>query len=174
MAATNKCLALMSKSLDMGNATIKKNKSHRKREGQEGPSASASVFDAVSVTNAAAVAVTHVQNNVNLLANDLTHCPRRWNLRCNFGRTDTLAGKLNADVFAERNADANGLDFNPRVEPKAALRAMLKDPRAARGFRSTGQLEKAISADRSTTERLLLAVGARKSDLAEEWTLNPL
>jgi hypothetical protein len=28
--------------------------------------------------------------------------------------------------------------------------------------------------DRSTTERLLLAVGARKSDLAEEWTLNPL
>src|SRR6266567_8750993 len=55
---------------------------------------------------------------------------------------------------------------------KRTLRARLKDPRAARGFRSTGQLEKAIGADRSTTERLLLAVGARKSDLAEEWTLN--
>jgi hypothetical protein len=57
---------------------------------------------------------------------------------------------------------------------KRALRAMLKDPRSARGFRSTGQLQKGIGADRSTTERLLLAVGARKSDLAEEWTLNPL
>ena len=42
------------------------------------------------------------------------------------------------------------------------------------GVRSTGQLEKGIGADRSTTERLLLAVGARKSDVAEEWTLNPL
>src|SRR5262249_48194931 len=57
---------------------------------------------------------------------------------------------------------------------KRALRAMLNDPRSARGFRSTGQLQKGIGADRSTTERLLLAVGARKSDLAEEWTLNPL
>ena len=43
---------------------------------------------------------------------------------------------------------------------KRTLRVMLKDPRAARGFRSIGQLEKAIGADRSTTERLLLAVGA--------------
>jgi hypothetical protein len=67
----NKYLAPMSKSFDMGNATIKKNRSHRKREGQEGPSASASLFDAVSETNAAAVAATHVQNNVNLHANDL-------------------------------------------------------------------------------------------------------
>jgi hypothetical protein len=57
---------------------------------------------------------------------------------------------------------------------KRKLRAMLEDPRSARGFRSTGQLEKGIGADRSTTERLLLAVGARKSDFAEEWTLNPL
>ena len=57
---------------------------------------------------------------------------------------------------------------------KRTLRAMLNDPRSARGFRSIGQLEKGIGADRSTTERLLLAVGARKSDLAEEWTLNPL
>ena len=57
---------------------------------------------------------------------------------------------------------------------KRTLRAMLQDPRSARGFRSTGQLEKGIGADRSTTERLLLAVGARKSDVAEEWTLAPL
>jgi len=57
---------------------------------------------------------------------------------------------------------------------KRTLRAMLNDPRSARGFRSIGQLEKGIGSDRSTTERLLLAVGARKSDVAEEWTLRPL
>jgi hypothetical protein len=57
---------------------------------------------------------------------------------------------------------------------KRTLRAMLKDPRSARGFRSTGQLEKGIGADRSTTERLLVAVGARKSAVAEEWTLGLL
>jgi hypothetical protein len=57
---------------------------------------------------------------------------------------------------------------------KRTLRAMLTDPRSARGFRSIGQLEKGIGSDRSTTERLLLAVGARKSDVAEEWTLRPL
>jgi hypothetical protein len=50
---------------------------------------------------------------------------------------------------------------------------MLSDPRAARGFRSTGQLEKGIAADRATTERLLLTIGARKSDASDEWTLNP-
>jgi hypothetical protein len=49
---------------------------------------------------------------------------------------------------------------------------MLTDPRSARGFRSTGQLEKGIAADRSTTERLLLSIGARKAEGAEEWTLN--
>ena len=54
---------------------------------------------------------------------------------------------------------------------KRRLREMLNDPRATRGFRSTGQLEKGIGANRATTERLLLAVGARKSDVAEEWTL---
>jgi len=57
---------------------------------------------------------------------------------------------------------------------KAKLRNMLSDPRASRGFRSIGQLEKGISADRATTERLLLAIGARKSDSAEEWTLSPV
>ena len=57
---------------------------------------------------------------------------------------------------------------------KRKLRGMLNDPRSARGFRSTGQLEKGIGADRSTTERLLVSIGARKSDAGEEWTLNPL
>ena len=57
---------------------------------------------------------------------------------------------------------------------KRTLRSMLQDPRSARGFRSTGQLQKGIGADGPTTERLLLAVGARKSAAAEEWTLNPL
>ena len=59
-------------------------------------------------------------------------------------------------------------------QQKRKLRAMLTDPRAARGFRSTGQLEKGIAADRATTERLLVTIGARKSDAAEEWTLSPL
>jgi hypothetical protein len=54
---------------------------------------------------------------------------------------------------------------------KSKLRAMLNDPRSARGFRSAGQLEKGIDADRATTERLLQAIGARKSDTGEEWTL---
>ena len=57
---------------------------------------------------------------------------------------------------------------------KRTLRSMLNDPRSTRGFRSTGQLEKGIGADRSTTERLLVSIGARKADGAEEWTLNPL
>jgi len=57
---------------------------------------------------------------------------------------------------------------------KRTLRAMLMDPRSTRGFRSSGQLEKGIGADRSTTERLLLSIGARKAEGAEEWTLNPI
>ena len=54
---------------------------------------------------------------------------------------------------------------------KRKLREMLTDPRSARGFRSAGQLEKGIAADRATTERLLLAIGATKSEAGEEWTL---
>ena len=57
---------------------------------------------------------------------------------------------------------------------KRTLRSMLNDPRSKRGFRSTAQLEKGIGADRSTTERLLLSIGAKKAEGAEEWTLNPL
>jgi hypothetical protein len=55
---------------------------------------------------------------------------------------------------------------------KRTLRQMLNDPRATRGFRSVGQLEKGIGADRETTERLLLAIGAKKADTSEEWTLS--
>jgi hypothetical protein len=58
-------------------------------------------------------------------------------------------------------------------QQKRKLREMLKDPRSAKGVRSIGQLEKGAGTDRHTTERLLLAIGARKSG-AEEWTLNPL
>jgi hypothetical protein len=54
---------------------------------------------------------------------------------------------------------------------KTKLRNMLKDPRSERGFRSIGQLEKGIEADRATTERLLLSIGASKSEKADEWTL---
>ena len=54
---------------------------------------------------------------------------------------------------------------------KRKLRQMLQDPRATRGFRSIAQLERAIGADRATTERLLLAVGATKSTERDEWTL---
>ena len=57
---------------------------------------------------------------------------------------------------------------------KRKLREMLSDPRSARGFRSAGQLEKGIAADRATTERLLVAIGARKSEAGEEWTLKPI
>jgi hypothetical protein len=57
---------------------------------------------------------------------------------------------------------------------KRRLREMLSDPRSERGFRSTGQLEKGIAADRVTTERLLRAIGARKSEASEEWTLKPV
>jgi hypothetical protein len=48
---------------------------------------------------------------------------------------------------------------------KRKLRRML------RRVGSIRHLEKGIGADRSTTERLLLAAGARKS--GDEWTLNP-
>jgi hypothetical protein len=57
-------------------------------------------------------------------------------------------------------------------QQKRKLREMLKDPRSARGVRSIGQLQKGIGADRSTTERLLLVMGARESG-SEEWTLDP-
>ena len=59
-------------------------------------------------------------------------------------------------------------------QQKRKLREMLNDPRSTKGFRSIGQLEKGIAADRPTTERLLGTIGATKSQTAEEWTLKPL
>jgi hypothetical protein len=63
-------------------------------------------------------------------------------------------------------------DFDPRVEPKAKASCDAGRPPICQGV--PVNREKGIGADRSTTARLLLAVGARKSDVAEEWTLNPL
>ena len=56
---------------------------------------------------------------------------------------------------------------------KKTLRDMLNDPRSAKGCRSIGQLEKGIAADRATTERLLLTIGARRTETSEQWTLAP-
>jgi hypothetical protein len=50
-------------------------------------------------------------------------------------------------------------------QQKRKLRRMLRQVSSIR------PLEKGIGADRSTTERLLLSLGARKSD-SDEWTLN--
>jgi hypothetical protein len=54
---------------------------------------------------------------------------------------------------------------------KRKLREMLTDPRSTRGVRSIGQLEKGIGADRATTERLLVAIGARQAETSGDWTL---
>ena len=56
---------------------------------------------------------------------------------------------------------------------KSRLRVMLNDRRFLKGFRTTDQLLKGIAADRATTERLLLAIKARRSEVSDEWTLNP-
>jgi hypothetical protein len=56
---------------------------------------------------------------------------------------------------------------------KRKLMEMLRDPRSANGHRSIEQLEKGIAADRATTERLLLAMGAKKLDASEHWTMPP-
>jgi hypothetical protein len=60
----------------------------------------------------------------------------------------------------------------------AAIREWIGEWRQRRKLRrmlrrigSIRLLEKGIGADRSTTERLLLALGARKSG-SDEWTLN--
>lgn len=53
------------------------------------------------------------------------------------------------------------------------LREMLADSRFPKGFRSTKQLMDGIGADEETTKRLLLAIGARKSETTDEWTMNP-
>jgi hypothetical protein len=71
------------------------------------------------------------------------------------------------------NAILNGRRTIYEWYQRRKLRGMLTDPRSAKGFRSIGQLEKGIGADRATTERLLLTLGARKSESSEQWTLAP-
>ena len=62
------------------------------------------------------------------------------------------------------NAIVNGRRGISEWRQKRKLMEMLKElPRSANGHRSIGQLEKGIDADRATTERLLLAMGARKT-----------
>jgi hypothetical protein len=61
----------------------------------------------------------------------------------------------------------------PEWRQKNRLRAMLNDKRFPKGFRSTQQLMNGIGADRPTTERLLLAINARRSENSDEWTLKP-
>lgn len=55
---------------------------------------------------------------------------------------------------------------------KRRLKAMLKDKRFPKGFRSTKQLRDGIGCDEETTNALLLAIGARKSENSDEWTLH--
>lgn len=52
------------------------------------------------------------------------------------------------------------------------LTKMLNDKRFAKGFRSTQRLADGIGADRTTTERLLLTIGAWRSEVSDEWTLS--
>jgi len=56
---------------------------------------------------------------------------------------------------------------------KRRLVKMLRDQRFPKGFRSTSQLCDGIGCDPETTRRLLIAIGARKSEISDEWTLNP-
>ncbi|WP_412033162.1 hypothetical protein ACLIR7_07280 [Nitratireductor aquimarinus] len=56
---------------------------------------------------------------------------------------------------------------------KKRLKAMLLDKRFPKGYRSTSQLTSGIGADREATERLLLALGARRSETSDEWTFRP-
>jgi hypothetical protein len=51
--------------------------------------------------------------------------------------------------------------------PSRRIRAMSAWPPIATN-------EKGIAADRPTTQRLLVSIGARKSEVSEGWTLNPL
>lgn len=55
---------------------------------------------------------------------------------------------------------------------RARLKTMLNDKRFQKGFRSTQQLADGIGADRTTAERLLLTLGARRSEVSDEWTLS--
>ena len=51
------------------------------------------------------------------------------------------------------------------------LEIMLNDPRFPKGFRSIGQLSSGIRQSPERTVELLLKLGARKSEISDEWTL---
>ena len=55
---------------------------------------------------------------------------------------------------------------------KRTLRAMLTDPELQGDSDQIRQFEKGICTDRATAERLLVAIGARKSEASDEWTLS--
>ncbi len=61
--------------------------------------------------------------------------------------------------------------WNHERRQKRRLKRMLADRRFPEGFRSTSQLAAGIGADQDTAQRLLLAIGARKSETSEEWTM---
>jgi hypothetical protein len=66
------------------------------------------------------------------------------------------------------------MECDPGVAAKAEASRDADGSPIRKGVRSARQLEKGIDADRATTERLLLAIGARKSEAGEEWTLTPI
>lgn len=55
---------------------------------------------------------------------------------------------------------------------KKHLKAMLNNKRFPKGYRSIRQLQEGIGKDEETTKELLIAIGARKSENSDEWTLN--
>ncbi|WP_119299809.1 forkhead box protein [Dongia deserti] len=61
--------------------------------------------------------------------------------------------------------------WNSERHLKQRLRKMLRDPKFPKGFRSTGQLMHGIASDKQKTVRLLFAIGARRSEISDEWTL---
>ena len=67
---------------------------------------------------------------------------------------------------------AEGRTFRHERRQITRLRNILNDPRFT--YRSTTRLMEGIGADRITTERLLLAIGARRSETSDEWTFKPL
>jgi hypothetical protein len=54
---------------------------------------------------------------------------------------------------------------------KSRLKKMLRDPRFKKGFRGMKQLSEGIGCDKENTADLLIAIGARKSEITDEWTL---
>lgn len=54
---------------------------------------------------------------------------------------------------------------------KKTLKKMLTDKQFPKGFRSSEQLIAAIGGDRELAVKILINLGARKSENSDEWTL---